>query len=145
MLRLRGQFHLHGERTGDVRIQGLHQRAQAVSHLPGGKEIIPRELWRWWWNEAQAPDVSHNLRPVRQGNPGAVPAEGRSASLLQRLLQQNETGRRSVDTESEYEKGLDSNPAPFSMGGNLISARLPTPTEMCLLRVAGSSTLNRPD
>ena len=25
MLRLRGQFHLHRERTGDVRIQGLHQ------------------------------------------------------------------------------------------------------------------------
>ena len=40
----------------------------------GGKEIIPREFRRWRWNEAQAPDVSHDLRPVRQGNPGAVPA-----------------------------------------------------------------------
>jgi len=141
MLRLRGQFHLHGERTGDVRIQGLHQRAQAVSHLPGGKEIIPRELRRWRWNEAQAPDVSHYLRPVRQGNPGAVPTEGRSPSLLQRLLQQDETGRRSVDTESNHEKGLGSNPAPFSMGGNLKLARLPISTEICHLRVADSPGL----
>jgi hypothetical protein len=115
MLRLRGQFHLHRERTGDVRIQGLHQRAKAVSHLPRGKEIIPREFRRWRWNEAQAPDVSHDLRPVRQGNPGAVPTEGRSAGVLQRLLQQDETGRRSVGTESESEKGLGSRTQPLSV------------------------------
>ena len=115
MLRLRGQFHVHGERTGDVRIQGLHQRAKAVSHLPRGKEVIPREFRRWWWNEAKAPDVSHDLRPVRQGNPGAVPTEGRSASLLQRLLQQDETGRWPVGTESNHEKGLGFKTQPLSV------------------------------
>jgi hypothetical protein len=76
-----------------------------MPHLPRIKEIIPRELRRWRWNETQAPDVSHHLRPVRQGNSGAVPAQGRSASLLQRLLQQDETGRRSVDTDRNVERG----------------------------------------
>jgi len=57
------------------------------------------------------------------------------------LLQQDETGRRPVDTESECGKGLGSNPAPLSMGGNLKSARLPISTEMCLLRVADSHGL----
>jgi hypothetical protein len=141
MLRLRGQFHLHGERTGDVRIQGLHQRAKTVSHLPRGEEIISREFRRWRWNEATTPDVSHDLRPVRQGNPGAVPAEGRSAGVLQRLLQQDETVRRSVDTESECEKGLASNPAPFSMRRNPKSARLPIPRDVEVLRVATSLDL----
>jgi hypothetical protein len=96
-----------------------------MPHLPRGQKVIARELGRWWWNEAQAPDVSHDLRPVRQGDPGAVPAERRPASLLQRLLQQYETGGRAVATESVREKGLALKPAPFTMVGIPNSTRLP--------------------
>ena len=136
MLRLRGQFHLHCQRTGDVRVQGLHQRAQTMPHLPRIKESIPRELRRWRWDETQAPDVSHHLRPVRQGNSGAVPTQRRSSSLLQRLLQQDATGGQSVDADSECEKGLVLNPAPFDSGGNPESPRLPISPDSGRMRVA---------
>ena len=79
-------------RAGVLRIQGLHQRAEALSFVPPGQEDGSQWDRKRQLRQRGAPaDVLGNVCGVWQGRPGAIRAPRRQTGLLQRLLQQSQS------------------------------------------------------